>query len=181
MKKLLLSFALVVAFLSTLKAQILPVDAKTGKVTYIEVVDAAGMTAKDLFKAAKDWGVAKGLEVKKEDEATGEIVFAGKMPVDYTGMKGKAEKGIINYSFSIFIKDGKYRFIATDFIHEGVGSDPSGGKLEAVSPVCGPGRMSSSTWLMIKKRTSSGMDAIVADLKRVIKEIQNDPAKKTDW
>src|SRR6478609_4667126 len=146
MKQLILSFALVVAFISTVKAQILPIDAKTGKVTYIEVVDATGMTAKDLFKAAKDWGVSKGYEIKKEDEATGELVFAGKLPIEYPGMKGKPEKANINFSFSVFIKDGKYRFIATDFIHEGVGSDPSGGKLEAVAPSCGPGRMSSGTW-----------------------------------
>src|SRR5205809_7451024 len=101
MKKIILSLALLFSLTVVTQAQILPIDAKTGKVMYIEVVDAAGMSAKDLYKAAKEWAVSKGMEIKKEDEATGELVFAGKMPIDVTGLKGKAEKGNVNYSFSI--------------------------------------------------------------------------------
>lgn len=181
MKRLILPFILLFSLVSFIKAQNLPVDSKTGKITYLEVVDATGMTAKDLFTAAKDWGTSKGYKIKSENEATGEIVFEGSLPVDYIGVKGKPEQGKVNHTFSVFLKDGKYRYIVTDFVHEGVDNGPTGGKLESNSPACGPGRMTSATWLLVKKKTQSGIEAQIADLKRVIKEIQNDPAKKSDW
>lgn len=181
MRKIFLSFAFLFAIISFVHGQNLPLDAKTGKITYLEVVDATGMTAKDIFKAAKDWGTSKGFKIKKEDEATGEIVFDGVLPVDYTGIKGKPEKGNITYSFSVFTKEGKYRFILTDVVHVGLNNAPSGGKLESATPACGPTGMTSATWVLIKKKAQTGLEAQKEDLKRVIKEIQNDPAKKSDW
>jgi hypothetical protein len=179
MKKIILSlFPLFYAAL--VLSQNLPVDSKTGKITYLEVVDATGMSAKDLFKAVKDWGVSKGYKIKKEDEAAGEIVFDAKLPVEYTGVKGKPETGNVTHSFSVFCKDGKYRFIVTDFVHVGDKDFPSGGKLESATPACGAAGMTSATWLLIKKKTQSGMEANIADLKRVIKEIVN-PSKNSDW
>ncbi|MBX9851361.1 MAG: DUF4468 domain-containing protein [Cytophagaceae bacterium] len=181
MRKILLSLFFVFAALIATQAQNLPVDQKTGKITYIEVVDATGMSAKDLYKTAKDWGTSKGYKIKKEDEATGEIVFEGSLPVEYTGVKGKPETGNVNFTFSVFIKEGKYRYIVTDFIHAGATPAVSGGKLESATPSCGAAGMTSATWLLIKKKTQVGMEASVADLKRVVKEVQNDPAKKSDW
>jgi hypothetical protein len=180
MKKITLLFFCFLAVVFV-HAQNLPVDSKTGKITYLEVVDAAGMSAKDLYKAAKDWGTSKGYKIKKEDEATGEIVFEGNLPMEYTGVKGKPETGNVSHSFSVFCKEGKYRFIVTDFVHNGDKGAPSGGKLESATPACGAAGMTSATWVTIKKKTQSGMEANVADLKRVIKEIQNDPSKNSDW
>jgi hypothetical protein len=181
MKKLILSFALLIAVISLVGAQNLPIDKNTGKITYLEVVDATGMTAKDLYKVAKDWGVSKGYKIKKEDDATGEIVFEGTTPMEYAGVKGKMESGNVNYTFSVFLKEGKYRFIVTDFVHAGATAAVSGGKLESATPACGPSGMTSASWVLIKKKTQGAMEAATADLKRVIKETQNDPAKKSDW
>src|SRR5690349_14522402 len=119
MKKVLMSLAMFLMVALIANAQTLPVDSKTGKITYVEVVDATGMTAKDLFKAAKDWGVAKGYTVKKEDEATGELVFEGTIALEYNGVK-KPERGTTNFNFHVFTKEGKYRFVVTDFVHAGL-------------------------------------------------------------
>jgi hypothetical protein len=181
MKKILL-FVWLFTITALVFSQNLPVDSKTGKITYLEVVDATGMSAKDLYKAAKDWGTSQGYKIQKEDEATGEIVFEAALPVEYAGVKGKPETGNVNHTFSVFCKDGKYRYIVTDFVHEGADKDVAdGGKLESATPACGASGMTSASWLLIKKKTQSGVEANIADLKRVIKEIQNDPAKNSDW
>jgi hypothetical protein len=41
--------------------------------------------------------------------------------------------------------------------------------------------MSAKGWITIKTKADANLKALVADLKRVIKEAQNDPAKKSDW
>ena len=182
MKKLKTLFAfLLVTHLSF--SQDLPVDANTNKITYLEVVDAAGLKATDIYKITKAWGEGKKYSIveNKENES---IVFSGSFPVEYPNVSGSAnDKGKVNFSFSIFSKDGKYRFIATDFVHvaEGKVAGSNGGKLENVSPECGKTKMSAKGWIFIKNKTVTSMKAITDDLKRVVKEAQNDPSKKSDW
>ncbi len=163
--------------------QDLPVDQSTGKITYIEVVDAAGLTAKDIYAVTKKWGMDKKFAVK-EDKENETLVYTGTTPVEYPNVSGNAiDKGKISFSFSIFAKDGKYRFIATDLVHtaEGKVAGADGGKLENVSPDCGKMKMSAKGWVTIKAKADLNLKVLVADLKRVVKEAQNDPAKKSDW
>jgi hypothetical protein len=181
MKILFTILSLMIASMVVCQAQTLPVDSKTGKITYLEVVDAAGLTAKDLFKVAKDWGTSKGFTIKKEDEATGELVFEGSNKSDFANPKGKPENATVNFSLFVFLKEGKYRYILTDFVHTATNPKAGGGKLESPTPVCGAAGMTSATWVSIKKKTQSSAEALIADLKRVIKETQNDPTKKSDW
>jgi len=163
--------------------QELPVDQKTGKITYIEVVDAAGLTASDMYAVAKKWGNDKKFTLK-EDKENESVLFNGSTPVEYPNASGNNnDKGKVSFTCYVFLKDGKYRFIFTDLVHtaEGkvVGSD--GGKLENVSPDCGKTKMSAKGWVTIKAKADVNLKALVADLKRVMKETQNDPAKKSDW
>lgn len=173
-------FLLFVTF--TTKAQDLPVNTSTGKITYLEVVDATGLSPKDIYATAKKWGESKGFTVK-EDKENESLVFEGSTLVEYPNAAGNGqEKGNVKFSFSVFVKDGKFRFIATDLVHEGLGKSPvSGGKLENVSPECGKTKMSGKGWVTIKNKADANMKALTNDLKRVMKETQNDPAKKTDW
>lgn len=181
MKTLFTLFSLLLASVVICQAQTLPVDSKTGKITYLEVVDASGLSAADLYKVAKEWGTGKGFSIKKEDEATGEIVFEGSFKSDFANPKGKPELANVNFSFFVFLKEGKYRYIATDFIHVATNANAGGGKLESPTPACGAAGMTSANWVSIKKKTQSSAEALIADLKRVIKETQNDPTKKSDW
>ena len=178
--KLLSAFLLLV---NVSFGQDLPVDQNTGKITYLEVVDAAGLTAKDIYAVAKKWGADKKFTIK-EDKENETLVYTGTTPVEYPNVSGNAiDKGKVTFSFSIFAKEGKYRFIATDLVHtaEGKVAGSDGGKLENVSPDCGKMKMSAKGWVSIKAKTDVNLKALVADLKRVIKEAQNDPAKKSDW
>ncbi|MCP4521788.1 MAG: DUF4468 domain-containing protein [Cytophagales bacterium] len=157
----------------------LPVNAKTKKVTFLEVVDATGMSAQQLYDTAKEWAKGKGFTVS-EDVAGSKLVFTAKHSLTYKGKK-KEEAGDVAFTFSIFLKKDKYRIIVTDFVHAGTGKSPSGGKLELKVPECSSAKMNSATWLNIKKQTNAQTKKQIADLKRVIKEVQNDPANSDDW
>ena len=162
-------------------AQNLPVDAGTGKITYLEVVDASGVKPVDLLKVVKEWATKQGFTLK--EETVDKLVYNASANVDYPNINGSAtEKSAVTFTLSVFIKDGKYRYIATDFVHVGdVKVKASGGKLENVSPDCGATKMTSKSWVLIKTKTNSNLLTLTSDLKRVVKEFQNDPANKSDW
>lgn len=180
MKNIIFAFPLLLATFLVSPAQNLPINNSTGKITYIRVVDANGLSAADLFKYSKEWGAAKGFKVKSEDASKGEIVYEASSTMEYPG-KVKTETGNVNFEFFVFLKDGKYRYIAQDFVHEGQSKAPSGGKLEATNPDCGAAGMSSASWVLIKKKTQSYMEALIVDYDKYIREIMNDPTKKSDW
>lgn len=174
---LLLSFI----FFSVLaKAQDLPVNPDTEKVTFMEVVDATGLNAKELYKVMKEWADAKGLKLKEDKADEGEIIFSGTLSVPYERVKGKPEPGNVLFTTYLFGKDDKYRFIFTDFSHEGINASMSGEKLENPTPACGPS-ISNTNWVFIKKKTHASIDELIEDLKKKIKATQNDPAKNKDW
>lgn len=179
MKKIsLVSFLALFIGLSNVWAQ-LPVNAGTKKVTFLEKVDATGVSATQLYDLSKTWAKEQGYEIT-EDQAGKKIVCSGKHSLTYEGRK-KGEKGEVLFSFSVFLKDGKFRVIATDFTHQGVAKAASGGKLEATSAECGKKEMTAKTWLTIKKATNRETKKKIGDLKRVILEFQKNPANSDDW
>src|SRR6185312_16114179 len=101
MMKHILSYAFMFFCAALLNAQDMPLDSKTGKITYLEVIETPNLTAKDLYKIAKDWAQSKGLKVSKESEADGELSFDGVLPVDYERTKGTIEKSKVTYKFHI--------------------------------------------------------------------------------
>ena len=163
----------------------LPVNEKTKKVTFIDVQNAEGLSNEKLQAIVKEWATKskeQPLQLEFVSEVPGEnVVYNAKQTFSYKGVK-KEETGEVLYSFSVFFKDGKYRIIVTDMVHQGKDNKAaSGGKLEAISPECGKDKLTAAAWLTIKKRVHTDTNKQIADLKRVIKEIQNDPANSSDW
>ncbi|ABG60991.1 hypothetical protein [Cytophaga hutchinsonii] len=181
MKKIVLSILITLGVAAAAVAQNLPVDAGTGKITYLEVVDATGVSPANLTKVVKEWATKQGFTLK--EEAADKLVYNASTTVEYPNINGSmTEKSAVTFTLSVFIKDGKYRYIATDFVHVGdVKVKASGGKLENVTPECGATKMTSKSWVTIKNKTNSNLIVLTDDLKRVVKEFQNDPANKSDW
>lgn len=180
LKKLFAFIISALACCTLAKAQDLPIDSKTEKVTFIEVIDATGLDGSELFTTLKNWGLSKGFKVKSENASEGEIVFDANLPVEYSRVKGKIEQSNVACTFSLFAKDNRFRYVISNFVH--VDSNPtlSGGKLELPSPACGPS-MSLFNWNLIKTKTKSSVETLVIDLKKTIKQVQNDPARDKDW
>ena len=181
MRKIGLLFIGMFTFLSVFAQNELPIDEKTGKVTFTEVVDASGLTGKEIYDITQSWGVKNGFSVLEETDG-GKIKFDGFVKVYYPAPKsGPVEEGIVNFTFFVGCKDGKYRYILTDYVHTGKKRSTNGGKIESSKPACGMSTMSSRGWVTIKNESKKKTDKLLLDLKRVIKEDQNDPEKNDDW
>ena len=179
MKKIISSIFLL-AFVCLSYGQNLPINEKTNKVTFIEVVDAPGMKASELEKTVKDFMKEKPYTLK-EETAGSEVVYAAYHKVSHPAKSGGFEEGKVNFTFSVFFKDDKYRIILTDFVHEGDGKVPDGGELEEQQAKCGPSKMTAKAWVTIKNRTNQLSEELIAELEQKILEVQNDPAKNDDW
>lgn len=174
---LLLAFFAFITF-----AQNLPVDAQTNLITYTEVVIANNMSAKELFDLSKTFCEKNGYELK-EETAGQKFEFMASFPVYYPATtSGKNDEGKITYLFYMDFKDGKYRYILNEFVHTGVNvRNSNGGQLENRSAACGGQKMSGRAWVQIKNKTDAKIKGLTAELKQLIKEVENDPKKSTDW
>ena len=97
----------------------MPVDAKTGKITYKEVINEPGKSAELYDKAyawAKKYFVNISSTIKHRDKAAGILKGNTRFKVQTTDKKGrKVEAGAISYDFTIECKENKYRILETNF------------------------------------------------------------------
>ena len=145
-KKLLLFIAMTLFSISTVYGQKktleLPFDSLTNKIAYSEVVYVDSLTSKQvLFSRAREW-FAKAYKsstnvIQMEDKESGKIVGKALITVYMTTVFGSHEEsGNINYTITIYVKDGRYKYEITDFNHTGlyvnssVGRTPDGGACE---------------------------------------------------
>lgn len=178
MKKIIL-FTCLFIFTLTINAQKLPVDAKSGKITIMNVVDAKGLSAQQIYDVSKKWGTENNLSIK-EDKAGSKLVYDATFEVQYPATKS-AEKidGTITYKFQIGAKEGKYRYVLIDFVHTGAPED--GGDLESKEPDCKFTKISLRSWTSINLNTHKQALIIIKSLTDKIKAEQNDPTKSDEW
>jgi hypothetical protein len=127
-KSLLLLSALTLLSVSTVFGQkdtpILPIDSLTGKITYSEVVYVDSLANKqELFSRVREW-FAKAYQsstnvIQMEDKERGKIIGKALMQVYHKALGSNYPSGYINYTISIYVKDGRYKYEVTDFHHTG--------------------------------------------------------------
>jgi len=102
----------------------LPIDNLTNKITYSEVVYVDSLANKEeLFSRAREW-FAKAYKsstnvIQMEDKESGKIVGKALMKVYHKTLGSNYPSGYINYTISIYLKDGRYKYEVTDFHHTG--------------------------------------------------------------
>lgn len=105
----------------------LPIDSLTNKITYSEVVYVDSLANKqELFSRAREW-FAKAYNsannvIQMEDKENGKIVGKALIQVYHKSLGSNLPVGHINYTISIYLKDGRYKFEITDFYHTGDGN-----------------------------------------------------------
>jgi len=178
MQKTLLTLSLLLTVFFS-KAQNLPVNTKSGKITFMKTADAEGLTSQQLYDIAKEWGGKQNFTIE-EDKAGIKITFKGLSKVEYPAVKS-AEKieGNINFKFQFGAKEGKYRYIFTNFTHTGDPEDA--GALEDAEPDCTFQKISIRGWTVLKKNTHKELLKLIDALTKKIKAEQNDPTKSDDW
>jgi hypothetical protein len=178
MHKILLTLSLLLISFSS-KAQDLPVNAKSGKITFMKTVDAKGLTAQQLYDIAKEWGGKQNFTIE-EDKAGVKINFKGSSKIEYpTAKSTEKTEGNVNFKFQFGAKEGKYRYIFTNFTHTGDPEDA--GDLEDVEPDCTFQKISIRGWTVLKKNTHKELLILIDALTKKIKAEQNDPTKSDDW
>jgi len=176
-KTLLILSLLLIGFSS--KAQNLPIDSKSKKVTFMKAIDANGLSAQQLYDIAEKWGNDNSFMVEEKKPGS-KLVFRGSLKVTYPATKSAEKlKGNISFKFHFGAKENKYRYVAVDLEHSGAPDD--GGALEDRVPDCEFSVLSSRTWTVIKKQTLKKMNVLVASLVAKITAEQNDPTKSDDW
>ncbi len=179
--KNLFTLALVVfAFMAKAQTKTFPIDTATKKITYSEVVQITGATKDELYKRSKNLGVS-GSGTQKDDAAQGLYVYKGSFSVSYPSPQmALTHTGTVEYTVTIASKDGRYKYIITNFVHSGPRA--SGGKLESKEPECGKYTLTMAGWGAIKKQTMEQMDKFILNLKAGLGGSDpNAPKIGNDW
>jgi hypothetical protein len=180
MKNLLTLTLILFAFAAKAQTKTFPIDTTTKKITYSEVIQIAGATKDDLYKRGKNLGIA-GNGTQKDDPAQGLYVYKGYFNVSYPAPQpGLQHKGKVEYQVTLACKDGKYKYIVTNFVHSG--EKASGGKLEGALPECGKLILTPAGWSTIKKQTMEQMDKFIINLKAAMEGTDpSAPKVGNDW
>lgn len=148
----------------------LPTDPETHLVDYSGVVEVASTTQDQLYARAFDW-IAKTHSATAatalQDKDKGKITVQGTTHPHYRGN----EFGSVTHTFSIYVKDGKYKYDFTNFRHDYVvagehGGDASLGPFENEEPkkmVMMAGLMH-RVWNSIRNETDVQVKEMVASL-----------------
>ncbi|WP_210516452.1 DUF4468 domain-containing protein [Hymenobacter terricola] len=147
----------------------LPIDPDTHLVTYTGVVEVPGTSQAQLYSRAYEW-VVKSYKsapdvLQMQDKESGKIILKGNTHALIRGRDG----GIVNHTFSIYLKDGKYKYDVTDFVN--VNPTPKGdyglGHFENDKPSITMPMMNGiiqKSWNILRRNTDADIKAMLADL-----------------
>lgn len=102
----------------------LPIDSITGRITYTAIVSVDSVSSKQqMYLRAREW-FAKTYRSSKdviqmEDSVSGKIIGKALMQVYNKGLGMLHNSGYINYTISVFVKNGRYKYEVTNFYHTG--------------------------------------------------------------
>lgn len=156
----------------------LPTD-DNGKITYSEVVTLKDSISKvELFSRAKTSFVnlfknSKSV-IQSEDKETGTIIGKGNFQVFVKSLGTTYECGYINFTFTVSVKDSKYKYVVTNFIHEILGNTSGAGNIENGKPK----RWPQKNWDSILTQLNTEATNLISSLKL---EMSKASPKSDNW
>lgn len=171
-------------------AQKLPVDPDTKKITYTEVVDVPGLKKEDLYNRAKAWYVTSTgttkLALELEDKETGKLLGKVNNPIKINNppLNNKFEVGSIIYTITVIVKDDKYKYVFTDFVHDSDGRDkitscgPLENKKSAAKAMLTGAMPTNWQWNKMKEVTE---ETVLAQIEALKKALSGAGKKETDF
>jgi hypothetical protein len=116
----------------------LPLDPQTQRIAYEGVVAVPGASQADLYARAEAWinQTYTSDKVLMPNAATGELLLKGARPAvvrrEYEGVLRPSYAGVVRHTLTVYVKDGRYKYIFTDLSHDAMGTRDvqSGGPLE---------------------------------------------------
>jgi len=165
---------LIILFNSNLSSQVLPLDSETGKITYTEVayVDDSTTTKDQLYSVAREWFArtfkSSNDVLQMDDRKAGKLIGKGSFEIEMTPY---LTESYVEFTISIYVKNGKYKYEFTDFYHISFKPGYSGGALEDEKPDCGGMRMTKKGWKQVKEQTSIKIPSFISYLKSEMNKI----------
>jgi len=101
---------------------VFPIDSITNKITYSEIVYLDSSSNKqDLFLRAREW-FAKTFNssnhvIQMQDKIDGILIGKGSFEVFITSLGMKNGGNFFNFTLSVYLKDGRYKYEFTDFTY----------------------------------------------------------------
>lgn len=147
---------------------------KSKEYTEIVIVDST-ITKNELYSTFMDWLAKTYVSAKDviqyQDKEEGKIVAKGLFKVYLNGVYGATEVGNIHHTISIYVKEGKYKYVIGNIYFEG--------KAYGESPINGekPWGMLQGQWKKINDQSNSEIDKIILSLKSSV----NITKKNKDW
>lgn len=154
-----------------------PIDPDTKKITYSEVIKLDSTIRKaDLYSRAMEWFaktyISSNEVIQMADREEGRIIGKAVMKVYYKSM-GREYPSKLRYTVSIFVKQGRYKYEITDFIHETEG--PCEEMIDSKKKVMGISMQRNYNFYL------SQLDEYAKGLIQDIKMSMSKPPKKDDW
>jgi hypothetical protein len=159
----------------------LPVDAETHLITYQGVIEAPGLTQAQLYTRAHDW-LARTSSIdntpQPQNAATDQLITKGSWPVTITaGLAGTLAAGFVQYTLSIYLKDGRYKYVLSNLTHgsPGGGHDvAAAGPLEQANVQLIP-MGGKRYWNQVRKQADMSARKLVVELQNAMKGPAKDP------
>jgi hypothetical protein len=153
-----------------------------GRVEYTAVVYVDSTSSKDaIYAAARAWFVDNFKDAKEvlqvQDKDAGELVGKGYIDIPSNRFGYIAiGVGIVWFNVTLYAKDGRYKYVISDFVHEGgLPQIRDCGSLDDNDP----DSCSRSIFQEVKEKTDGAMLQIIADLRKSIE--QNLKRASDDW
>lgn len=170
----------------------LPIDTITKLITYTEVVSVdTSINKQELYSRAREW-FAKAYNssqnvIQMDDKENGKIVGKALTQVYHKALGSNYPSGHINYTISIYLKDGRYKYEVTNFYHTGQ-LISGGNRIEDYGSCEEMMHTKKKTWGMSYQKTFnyylSQLDIKIKSLISDLKASMNNKAldnKKNDW
>lgn len=143
-----------------------------------EVVEIANTPSATLSTRAVEYLKSKKFDPKQVGPT---INGMGAFTVTYPSVKrGMQETGKVVFKIAITVKDNKYRIVLSNFMHEGIKGQATGGSLDAEKPVCGETQISNLAWSKIKEQAKGMTESFIPEIKANMDAVKPKADKKAE-
>ena len=167
------------------------ISGKTGELSFSKIIQVKGLSKKEIYERARYW-FAKAYKNSKmvlqidNFEQNGSLVGRGSYKHEYKSYSGLTHYcviGYVDYLISILIKDGRFKIIITDFVHESTVNGQTGFGLLSYdynwphTAVKGYQKSRDRDWRDLKKEAEMYANSLIEDAEKFITtplEIEND-------
>ena len=148
------------------------------QLTYTEVIQSDSTSKNVLYNRAKLWFTtvynSSSDVLQMDNKEEGQIIGKAIMKYNPTVFSGSEQtKGTIKYTIKIFVKDGRYKYEITDFIHDPYGNQYGKSSVglittdeECPTPKPMAKKWSNKVWRDIKNQIENNMTSLIASLKQ---------------